>query len=117
MTLAASKSIFDLIKVDYIVSDFEKVRAELFEQAAQIIKAKHKKYIDTFGIALVPKGLSVEKYDAFYPSERYVGYQKSFYYEPIDQDSFDKIINPAGIEPVVQYTVYLRMDYDSEIAK
>lgn len=117
VTLAASKSIFDLIKVDYIVSDFEKVRAEIFEQAAQIIKAKQKKYIDTFGITLVPKGLSVEKYDAFYPGERYIGYQKSFYYDPIDQDGFDKIVNPAGIEPVVQYTVYLRMDYDSEIAK
>lgn len=111
--LAASKSIFDLVKVDYIVSNPEKVRAELFEQAGQIIKSKHKKYTDTFGITLVPKSLAIEKYDAFYPSERYKGYQKSFFYEPIDQGSFDRVINPVGVEPMVQFTVYLRMDYDT----
>ncbi len=113
VTLAASKSIFDLIKVDYIVSDFEKVRAELFEQASEAVKSKQKKYIDAFGITLVPKSLAVEKYDAFYPSDRYIGYQKTFFYEPIEQDDFDKVINPVGIEPVVQYTIYLRMDYDT----
>jgi hypothetical protein len=111
--LAASKSIFDLVKVDYVVSNSEKIRADLFEQASQIIKAKHKKYADTFAITLIPKSLAVEKYDAFYPSERYKGYQKSFFYEPVDQDSFDRIINPVGVEPMVQFTVYLRMDYDT----
>lgn len=114
VTLAAAKGIFDLIKVDYIVSDFEKVRATLFEQAGQSIKAKQKKYTDTFATTLVPKGLSVERYDAFYPGERYTGYQKTFYYDPVRQDSFDKVINMIGIEPVVQFTVYLRMDYDTE---
>lgn len=113
VTLAASKSIFDLAKVDYVVNDFEKVRAELFEQAGQIIKAKHKKYVDTFGITLIPKSLAIEKYDAFYPGERYKGYQKTFFYEPIDRNGFDRIINPVGIEPVVQFTLHLRMDYDT----
>lgn len=111
--LAAAKSIFDLVKVDYIVSNFEKIRADLFEQASQIIKAKHKKYVDTFGLTLTPKSLAIEKYDAFYPSERYKGYQKTFYYEPIDQNSFDRVINPVGVEPMVQFTIYLRMDYDT----
>ncbi len=113
VSLAAAKSIFDLVKVDYIVSNTEKVRADLFEQASQIIKLKHKKYVDTFSITLVPKSLAVEKYEAFYPSERYKGYQKSFFYEPIDQDNFDRIINPVGVEPMVQFSVYLRMDYDT----
>lgn len=111
--LAAAKSIFDLVKVDYVVSNFEKIRADLFEQASQILKAKHKKYVDTFGITLVPKSLAIEKYDAFYPSERYKGYQKTFYYEPIDQNNFDRVVNPVGVEPMVQFTVYLRMDYDT----
>lgn len=113
VSLAASKSIFDLVKVDYIVSNPEKIRADLFEQASQIIKLKHKKYVDTFAITLAPKSLAVEKYDAFYPGERYRGYQKSFFYEPIDQDSFDRVINPVGVEPMVQFTIYLRMDYDT----
>lgn len=113
VTLAASKDIFDLVKVDYVVSDLERVRAELFEQASQILKAKHKKYVDSFGITLIPRSLAVEKYDAFYPGERYKGYQKSFYYEPVEQKSFDKVINSVGIEPMVQFTIYLRMDYDT----
>ncbi len=111
--LAAGKSIFDLVKVDYVVSNAEKIRADLFEQASQIIKAKHKKYVDTFGLTLIPKSLAVEKYDAFYPSERYKGYQKSFFYEPLDQDSFDRVINPVGVEPLIQFTINLRMDYDT----
>lgn len=111
--LAASKSIFDLVKVDYVVSNFEKIRTDLFDQASQIIKAKHKKYVETFGITLAPKSLSIEKYDAFYPGERYRGYQKTFYYEPIDQNSFDRVINPVGVEPLVQFTIYLQMDYDT----
>jgi len=115
VTIAASKDIFDLVKVDYVVSDLEKVRTELFAQASEILKAKQKKYVDTFGITLNPRGLSVEKYDAFYPSERYKGYQKSFYYESIEQKSFDKVINSVGIEPMVQFTVYLRMDYGMKL--
>lgn len=117
VTLAAGKSIFDLVKVDYVVSDIEKVRTELFAQASQIIKSKHKKYTDAFGITLIPKSLAVEKYDAFYPGERYKGYQKSFFYEPLPQDDFDKVINSIGIEPVVQFTINLRMDYDTELPK
>jgi Protein of unknown function (DUF541) len=113
VSLAASKSIFDLVKVDYIVSNYERIRADLFEQASQIIKAKHQKYVDTFGLTLTPKSLSVEKYDAFYPSERYVGYQKSFYYQPVNQNGFDRIINPVGVEPLVQFTINLTMDYDT----
>ncbi len=117
VTLAASKDIFDLVKVDYVVSDLEKVRGELFAQASDILKSKHKKYMDTFGITLNPRGLAIEKYDAFYPSERYKGYVKSFYYEPIEQKSFDRVINSVGIEPLVQFTVYLRMDYSIEKLK
>lgn len=114
VTLAAGRSIFDLIKVDYIISDTENVRAKLFEQAAQVLKSKHEKYKSTFGLTLIPKSLAIEKYDAFYPSERYVGYQKSFYYDPVSSEGFDKVLNPIGIEPVVQFTLYLRMDYDTQ---
>jgi preprotein translocase subunit SecG len=112
VTLAASKDIFDLVKVDFVVSDLEKVRTELFAQASQMLKSKHKKYMDTFGITLVPQGLAIERYDAFYPSERYKGYEKSFFYEPIEQKGLDRVINSVGIDPMVQFTIYLRMDYD-----
>jgi uncharacterized protein YggE len=134
---AAKLQIFDLIKVDYIVSDFEAVRAKLFEEAANVIKAKEARYALLFKVKLPPMGLANEKYDAFYPAELYQQYQayesgsgstsyergttvtrrkvSTFYYEPQEADKFDKVINPIGIEPMVQFTVYLRMDYDSGI--
>src|SRR5262245_11595859 len=45
VSAAATVQIFDLIKVDYVVSDFEKVRATLFEEAVKVIKNKEAKYV------------------------------------------------------------------------
>ncbi len=75
-----------------------------------------------------------EKYDAFYPGDLYADYQafesgktygnydnnrvisqrktKTFYYEPLDANDFDSVINQIGIEPMVQFTLYLRVQYD-----
>lgn len=140
VSTAASSSIFDLIKVDYIVSDFESIRARLFDEAGKIIKSKREKYTNLTGVKLSPVGLAVEKYDAFYPSERYQAYQayetgsaarnyntkgvtieerksSTFYYEPLGDGLFDKTLTPVGIEPVVQYTLYLRMDCDVQHGK
>lgn len=139
VSAAASVQIFDLIKVDYIVSDFDAIRARLFDEAVKIIKAKETKYVNSLGVQLAPIGLANEKYDAFYPSESYQQYQAyesgdastnyesgtkitkrksfTFYYEPIPANRFDATINSIGIEPVVQFTVYLRMDYDSGTVK
>jgi uncharacterized protein YggE len=136
---AAKAQIFDLIKVDYIVSDFDAVRTRLFDEAVKVIKSKESKYVSMLGVKLSPVGLANEKYDAFYPSEEYEKYQayesgsayngynkgtvitqrkaSTFYYEPMTGDRFDKMINPLGIEPLVQFTLYLRMDYDSGVPK
>lgn len=128
---AASSEIFDLIKVDYIVADFDAVQKRLFDESVGVIKAKEAKYFKAFGTRLEPVGLANEKYNAFYPGERYQRYQAyetgnayatggsvlqrksfTFYYEPLSGDDFDKMINPIGVEPLVQFTLYLRMDYD-----
>lgn len=114
ITIAANNSIFDLIKVKYVVDSNENIRAKLFEEAGKIIKSKHEKYKSTFGLTLIPKSLAIEKYDTFYPSERYVGSQKTFFYNPVDSKNFDRTINPINIEPMVQYTIYLKMDYDTQ---
>jgi len=128
---AASSEIFDLIKVDYIVSDFDAVQKRLFDEGVEVIKAKEAKYIKAFGTRLEPVGLANEKYNAFYPGERYQRYQAyetgnayatggsvlqrksfTFYYQPLSGNDFDRMINPIGVEPLVQFTLYLRMDYD-----
>ena len=137
VTTAANLQIFDLIKVDYIVSDFDTVRRRLFEEAVKVVKAKEQSYIKSFGVTLNPLGLASEKYDAFYPAETYERYQAfetgdaytytptggstrvvkrksfTFFYEPFEASRFDAVLEPLGIEPAVQFSLYLRVQYDS----
>jgi len=132
---AASAQIFDLIKVDYIVSDFETVRAGLFAEAVKVIKRKKEEYDKLLGVALTPVGLVSEMYDVSYPAEAYQRYQAfetgdaavynpngsskilqrksfTFFYEPFTPSKFDVVMSPLGIEPAVQYSLYLRMQYE-----
>jgi uncharacterized protein YggE len=135
LSAATKAQIYDLIKVDYIVSDFDTVRTKLFDEAVKIIKQKEARYKNSFEMLLKPVALAVEKYDAFYPAEKYEGYQgfesgaarttdyrnvrttitlrksSTFFYEPVDGTKFDKVLNPIGIEPTVQFTVYLQAWY------
>ena len=132
---AADSRIFDLIKVDYIVSDFDSVRAGLFDAAVKVLKSKEQKYANALGVSPSAVGLSIEKYDVLYPAEAYQRYQAyetgeasvhnnqgassrvvqrkgfTFFYEPIEGSSFDSVIVPCGLEPMVQFSVYLRMQY------
>ncbi len=130
---ATKNSIFDLIKVDYVVSDIKSIHARLYDEAVKIVKQKETAYTNSFGIKLAPTNLAGEKYDAFYPGELYTAYQafeagttygdynnrviqqrktKTFYYEPFDASDFDSVINQIGIEPMVQFTLYMRMQYE-----
>lgn len=133
LSAAARGSIFDLIEVNYVVGDVNGVRQRMYEEAVRIIKQKEASYANSFGIKLSPTNLANEKYDAFYPSELYAGYQayeagttsgdynrvvvrqrktSTFFYEPLDASNFDSVINQMSIEPVVQFTLYLRLQYD-----
>jgi hypothetical protein len=35
----------------------------------------------------------------------------TFFYEPFEASSFDSVLVPLGLEPAVQFTIYLRMQY------
>ena len=132
---AADSQIFDLIKVDYIVSDFDAVRAALFDAAVKVLKKKEQKYVNSLGVSLGAVGLSAEKYDVSYPAEAYQRYQAfetgdayvynnqgtssrvvqrksfTFFYDPFEASSFDSVLVPLGLEPAVQFSLYLRMQY------
>jgi uncharacterized protein YggE len=133
LSAAARASIFDLIEVNYVVGDVGGVRQRMYEEAVRIIKQKEASYANSFGIKLSPTNLANEKYDAFYPSELYAAYQayeagttsgdynrvvvrqrktSTFFYEPLDASNFDSVINQMSIEPMVQFTLYLRLQYD-----
>lgn len=135
VSAAVESRIFDLIKVDYVVSDFESVRAGLFDAAVKVLKSKEQKYANALGVTLSGVGLSVERYDVTYPAEAYQRYQAfetgdasvynnqgassrvvqrkgfTFFYEPIQASRFDSVLAPLGLEPVVQFSIYLRMQY------
>ena len=135
VSAAVDSRIFDLIKVDYVVSDFNSVRAGLFDAAVKVLKNKEQKYANALGVSPNAVGLSVERYDVSYPAEAYQRYQAyetgdasvnnpqgassrmvqrksfTFFYEPFEGSSFDSVLVPLGLEPMVQFSIYLRMQY------
>jgi len=133
LAAATKASIFDLIEVDYTVSDLSGAHAKLYDEAVKVIKQKESSYANAFGVRLAPTNVANEKYDAFYPSELYANYSayeagstygdynnrviqarktRTFFYTPLNASDFDSAINPLGIEPMVQFTLYLKMQYD-----
>ncbi|MGA9995697.1 MAG: SIMPL domain-containing protein [Pyrinomonadaceae bacterium] len=134
VTAAAQASIYDLIKVDYVINDMTKIRSHLFEEAVRIVKQKEENYIRTLGLVIKRNNIFQETYDAHYPAELYQTYtayeagavessydsrtrvvrerkSSTSYLELLDRSAFDSVINSVGIEPVVQCTLFLRVKY------
>lgn len=143
LVIAASKAnIFDLIKVDYIVTDTSSVQAKLMEEAAKVIKQKTAGYEQLLGIRLLPPAqVYAAKPSIYYPTEMYDSYvaqesenisdytdrqryvvqgarkSRTFFFNAVDADGFDQVINPVVIEPVVQFTLFLKVKYEIEQVK
>jgi uncharacterized protein YggE len=135
---ASNEKIFDLIKVDYIVKDPGPIQSRLMEEAAGIIKRKATTYDKLFGIVLSsPPQVYANKPSVYYPSEMYDAYAayeseqvnqprtaiqnlrktRTFYFNPLNANGFDTVINPVVVEPVVQFTLYLQLKYDIDLKK
>src|SRR4029078_7804031 len=138
LVIAASKAnIFDLIKVDYIVTDTAGAQARLMEEAGKVIKQKAEAYEKLFGAKLLPPAqVLASKPSTYFPTEMYDSYtaqeseeitdynfrqryavqparkSKTFYFNAVDANGFDQVINPVVIEPVVQFTLYLKVRYE-----
>jgi uncharacterized protein YggE len=143
LTLAAAQvQIYDLIKVDYIVKDTEKIRDQLMGEAARIIKRKTGRYEKLLGIKLQqPPQIYAEKAGIHYPTQMYDSYQafetegmsntplrqrymiqgarksRTFFYNGLDGDGFDAVLNPVLLEPMVQFTLHLKMKFEMEQIK
>ena len=138
LIIAASRAkIFDLIKVDYLVKDTAAVQDRLMEEAARIIKLKAARYEKLLGLKLQPlPQVYAEKPSVYFPAEMYDSYtaqeseemssdsdrqrytiqgarkSRTFFFNALNADGFDSVINPVVIEPVVQYTLYLKVKYE-----
>jgi hypothetical protein len=140
LVTAAQSKIFDLIKVDYIVRDTGSIHNRLAEEAARIIKQKIARHEKLLGIKLQPPAqVFAERYSAYFPTEMYDSYtayesedvsrrnydedryiiqrarkSRTFFFNALNADGFDMVVNPIVIEPVVQFTLYLRVKYEVE---
>lgn len=139
---AAQSQVFDLIKVDYIVKDVSRVQDRLMEEAASITKNKISRYEKLLGIKLQPPAqVYAEKSAIHYPTQMYDSYtayeseairggpdrekytirsarkSRTFFFNGLDADGFDAVINPVITEPVVQFTLYLKVKYEVEQIK
>ncbi len=131
---AARAQVFDLVKVDYIVKDVAAVLGRLMAQATQTIKRKAANHERLLGIKIrPPMQVLAERYSAYYPTDMYESYDASesedvqcgylrqnhtvqkarrsrtFYFNALDAKTFDQVVNPVVIEPVVQFTLYLKV--------
>jgi uncharacterized protein YggE len=134
LAAATQASIFDLIKVDYVINEPSKIRSRLLEEASNVIKQKEENYSRSLSLKFKRNAIFQETYATFYPDQLYQTYtaaesgsveanfesrtrvvrerkSSTSYLEPLDRSAFDVVINPAGLEPVVQYTLYLKVRY------
>jgi uncharacterized protein YggE len=143
LVIAASQSrIFDLIKVDYIVRDTGAVENRLMEEATRIVKQKAARYEKLLEIKLLPPAqVYAERPSIYFPTELYDSYtayesedmssnfdrekytvqgarkSRTFFFNPLNADGFDYVVDPVVIEPVVQFTLFLRVKYEIEQPK
>jgi uncharacterized protein YggE len=130
ITNAANRAgIYDLIKVDYVVGNQQNIKLQLMEEAIKIIKRKEEMG-NLLGIKLKPVAIVQENFQVFTPNELYrtyqayetgetSGYKKvvekrkptTSYYQALNPNDFDMSLNPIGLEPIVQCTLYLRVKY------
>ncbi len=139
LAAASREKIYDLIKVEYVVEDLAAVQDRLAEAASEVLRAKAARHQRLLGIKLraVPQ-IYVERASVYQPSDMYDSYvasesgavadagehgktrveslrkTRTFYYNPLGPDGFDRVIAPVILEPVVQFTLYLKLRYEIE---
>lgn len=140
LIVAASQAkVFDLVKVDYVVTDLAPIHDRLADEAAAAVRAKKARYERLLGIRLraVPQ-VYLDRTATTYPTERYDSYiagesgnvtggpdrsrftvqslrkSRTFYFNPLTGDGFDRVVDPVILEPVVQFTLDLKLRYEIE---
>ena len=137
LILASNYQIYDLVKVDYVVTDIAKVYNQLFQSATEIINQKKAMYISITNAKLSSTSqIYGEQFYSYYPNQLYKSYtayessdvynnysnytkkdlrkSTTFYYDKINYSSFDKVINPSVTEPAVEFVLTLQIKYQNE---
>ena len=130
VTLCANQEIYDLVRVDYFVENIEAKKAELIKKAEAQLNAKIARYAELTKETYNDKNrLLAEGFAVHYPVEQYQSYQAycsnaleykagvvvpsqkvvSQFYMPKLNKSYDFVINPSFLAPVVQIEYEIKM--------
>ena len=133
VSIAAQQEIYDLVKVEYFVEDTEKVYDQLRDESVALINKKLASF-KKLGIELdTVFRVVAEASNVAFPIERYQKYQAynstsvdaikkrdvvkntqkqtSMFYEKLPYNGYDIVINPVMLEPAVQYTYNLKVQF------
>lgn len=133
ITLCADNEIYDLVKVDYFVDDLESVYDSLQQAALRVVESKKEFYkavgmdFEKFNMIFSEKRAAITPHDAYSNYQAFSSYsldavnqkqglkevkkKTSLFYNPISYKNFDVVINPEINEPVVQFTLNLKVHY------
>ncbi|MHC1738463.1 MAG: SIMPL domain-containing protein [Ignavibacteriaceae bacterium] len=137
VTLASGFDIYDLVKVDYIVKDLNKIYVQLFRSAMEVINSKKDLYVSATNVKLLPSSqIYGESFTGYYPAQMYKSYtpnvsselytyyddskfrkkdlkkNTTYYYEKVNYSYFDKVLNPVVTEPAVGFVLTLQLKYE-----
>jgi uncharacterized protein YggE len=138
MVIAASGfGIYDLAKVDYVVSDISKIYTQLFTAATDVISAKRDMYARATSVRLLPSAeIYGESFSSLTPSNLYKSYtpntstvyydygtyskrkdlkrNTTYYFDRSSYSGYNKVINPVVIGPAVEFMLTLQVKYEIE---
>ncbi|MFH2144315.1 MAG: SIMPL domain-containing protein [Bacteroidota bacterium] len=129
---AAKNEIYDIIRVDYIVSDYQQIYDTLRNVSIKQLDKKIKDF-SIVGVKILPLYQSIsEKISSTNPLERYSSFEPfiatslsaltntpetfvsknkniNLYYNKLSYKMFETVINPEIVEPVVQFTYWAKV--------
>jgi len=133
---ASESEIYDIVKVEYINNDMEKIYSKLLQEAKDIISRKQADYIQKFSPTIIGTPTADDKFYYSFPKDQYKQYEaaetagldrysyndytikkiarknRTAYYDGMNYSGFDKVINNADPEPCIQYALVLSVRYE-----
>lgn len=132
---ASDFQIYDIIKVDYISNDIDKIQENLLQEAYAVFDKKKDNYFKLFKKEIIGTPTATAGFTYIFPKNQYQNYSalesasvtygydtryikkeerksKTFYYDGIDSTGFDKVINNSDPEVGIQYIMSLSVKYD-----
>ncbi len=134
---ASGFGIYDLAKVDYVVTDISKIYTQLFSAATDVINSKKDVYAKATAVKLLPASeIYGESFSSFTPSQLYKSYtpntsteyydyssyskrkdlkrNTTYYYDRSNYSGYDRVINPVVVAPSVEFMLTLQVKFDIE---